>query len=48
MLAAGLLKKYSGSSFVCDARNEFEDEKTDAEWGFSVLLPTMAEAGCKK
>lgn len=48
LFAAELLKKYSGSSFICDARNGFEDEKDDVEWGFSVLLPKMAEAGCKK
>ena len=43
-----LLKKYSNSNFVCDARNGFEDEKEDVEWGFSVLLPAMSRTGCKK
>lgn len=47
LFAAELLAKHEGSSFVCDARNGFEDEKEDVEWGFSVLLPTMSKAGCK-
>lgn len=43
-----LLKKHSNSNYICDARNGFEDEKEDVEWGFSVLLPAMAETDCKK
>lgn len=45
--ALELLKKYPNSNFVVDARNGFEDEKDDVEWGFSVLLPAMSSAGCK-
>ncbi len=48
MFACGLLEKHAGSSFVVDARNGFEDEKEDVQWGFSVLLPAMSKAGCKK
>lgn len=47
IFALELLKKYSNSNFVVDARNGFEDEKEDVEWGFSVLLPAMAETDCK-
>jgi len=45
--AAELLKKYSGSNYVVDARNGFEDEKEDVEWGFSVYLPALSKTGCK-
>ncbi|UZW15670.1 hypothetical protein OSC52_07570 [Clostridium pasteurianum] len=45
--ALELLKKYSNSNFVVDARNGFEDEKEDTEWGFSVLLPAMSNTDCK-
>ena len=44
--ALELLKKYSNSNFVVDARNGFEDEKDDVEWGFSVLLPAMSNTDC--
>ena len=30
-----------------DARNGFEDEKEDVEWGFKVLLPAMSKTDCK-
>ena len=30
-----------------DARNGFEDNKADVEWGFSFLLPEMAKTDCK-
>lgn len=46
--AAELLKKYSGSNFIVDARNGFEDEKEDVEWGFTVYLPLLSKTGCKK
>ncbi len=46
--ALELLGKYSDSNLVIDARNGFEDEKEDIEWGFSVLLPAMSNTGCKK
>lgn len=45
--ALELLKKYPNSNFVVDARNGFEDEKEDVEWGFSVLLPAMSKTDCK-
>jgi len=45
--ALELLKKYPNSNFVVDARNGFEDEKEDVEWGFSVLLPAMSNTDCK-
>ncbi|HEX3075851.1 MAG TPA: antibiotic biosynthesis monooxygenase [Lachnospiraceae bacterium] len=46
--ALELLRKYDSSSFVVDARNGFEDEKDDVEWGFSFLLPQMSQTTCKK
>lgn len=42
-----LLKEFEGSKLIVDARNGFEDAKEDAEWGFSVLLPGMAQTTCK-
>ena len=45
--ALKLLEKYPNSNFVVDARNGFEDEKEDIEWGFSVLLPAMSNTDCK-
>jgi Uncharacterized conserved protein len=42
-----LLKENVGSKFIVDARNGFEDEKADVEWGFSVLLPGVAQTTCK-
>jgi len=48
MFASGLLKANKGSNFIIDARNGFEDDKADVEWGFSVLLPDMAKSDCKK
>ena len=45
--ALELLKKYPNSNFVVDARNGFEDEKEDMDWGFAVLLPAMANTDCK-
>ena len=48
MFALVLTKQYPNSNFVIDARNGFEDDKADVEWGFSVLLPDMAKSDCKK
>ena len=48
LFAVELLKKYHGSNFVVDARNGFEDDKEDVEWGFKIYLPSMAESDCKK
>ena len=45
--ALKLLGKYPNSNFVVDARNGFEDEKEDIEWGFAVLLPAMSNTDCK-
>ena len=47
IFALELLKKYPKSNFVVDARNGFEDEKEDVEWGFSLLLPAMSNTDCK-
>jgi hypothetical protein len=44
--ALELLREH-GCDFVIDARNGFEDEKEDVQWGFSFLLPEMAKTGCK-
>ncbi len=46
--ALELLRQYPDSNFVFDARNGFEDEKADVEWGFSFLLPEMAKTDCRK
>ncbi len=47
MFAAHLLNEHKNSNLVVNAKNGFEDEKEDVEWGFSVLLPKMAESDCK-
>lgn len=47
MFAAQLLRKYVNSNFIIDARNGFEDDKEDVEWGFSYLLPEMAKSDCE-
>ena len=47
IFALELLQKYPNRNFVVDVRNGFEDEKGDAEWGFSVLLPAMSKTDCK-
>lgn len=44
--ALELLKQYP-SNLIVDARNGFEDEKEDVEWGLSILLPEMAKTACK-
>ncbi len=44
--ALELLRKQK-SDFVIDARNGFEDEKADVQWGFAYLLPQMSKTGCK-
>ncbi len=46
--ALELLREHPNSNFVIDARNGFEDEKEDVEWGFAELLPAMAKTDCKK
>lgn len=47
LAALSALQKNNNSNFVVDARNGFEDEKADVEWGFSVLLPAMSKTTCK-
>jgi len=47
MFAAELLKQHPKTNYIVDARNGFEDEKADVEWGFSILLPFMSESDCK-
>lgn len=45
--ARELLEEHSGDKLIVDARNGFEDDKEDVEWGFSVLLPGLAQTTCK-
>lgn len=47
LFALDLLKQFPHSNFVVDARNGFEDDKEDVEWGFSVLIPNMSKTDCK-
>ncbi|MFA6857770.1 MAG: putative quinol monooxygenase [Treponema sp.] len=46
LFALGLLKQHPHSNFIIDARHGFEDDPADVEWGFSGLLPAMAETDC--
>lgn len=48
MYALSLLKECSGSDFIIDARNGFEDDPVDVEWGFKILLPAMGKTGCAR
>ncbi len=45
--ALELLRSNKGSNFIINAKNGFEDEKADVEWGFSFLIPEMAKTDCK-
>lgn len=47
LFALNLLKQYPQSNFVVDARNGFEDDEEDVNWGFSELLPNMAKTNCR-
>jgi hypothetical protein len=47
LFALDMLRRNQNSNFVVDARNGFEDDKADTQWGFSVLLPQMAKTHCK-
>lgn len=47
LFALDLLRKHDKSNFVVDARNGFEDDKRDVDWGFKILLPAMSETTCK-
>jgi len=46
LFARDLLKQHPQSNFIVDARHGFEDDPADVEWGFSELLPSMAETDC--
>lgn len=45
--ALQLLRSNAGSNFIVDARNGFEDDKRDVEWGFNYLLPEMSKTSCR-
>ena len=45
--ALEILQSNPGTDFVVDARNGFEDEAADVEWGFSVFIPELAKTGCQ-
>lgn len=47
LFALDLLKQFPHSNFVVDARNGFEDDKEDVEWGFSELLPNISKTDCE-
>ena len=47
LAALNTLQKHGNSNLVIDARNGFEDEKEDVEWGFTILLPAMSKTTCK-
>ena len=39
--------RFTGSVFIVDARNGFEDVKEDVDWGFTFFLPELKKTGCK-
>lgn len=41
------LQAYDQSNLLIDARNGFEDEPEDVQWGFQMLLPAMAKTACR-
>ena len=45
--ALQLLQEHPGTDFVVDARNGFEDDARDVEWGFRYLLPEMSKTSCR-
>ena len=47
LFALDLLRSNPDSNFVVDARNGFEDDPADVDWGFSELLPGMAKTDCR-
>ena len=47
VFALELLRNNIGSNLVVDARNGFEDDKRDAEWGATYLIPEMAKTSCR-
>ena len=38
--------RFTGSVFIVDARNGFEDVKEDVDWGFNYFLPELKKTGC--
>ena len=44
--ALEIFRNNPSTDFVVDARNGFEDEAEDVEWGFSVFIPMLAATGC--
>lgn len=47
MFALELIRAHNAVRFIVDARNGFEDDKRDVEWGFSYLLPEIAKTACR-
>ncbi len=47
LFALDLLRSNPDSNFVVDARNGFEDDPADVDWGFTELLPGMAKTDCR-
>lgn len=45
--ASNLLKETKATRFIVDARNGFEDDKADVEWGIQEYLPGMSHTDCK-
>lgn len=42
-----LTKEHEVSNLVVDARNGFEDEEEDVEWGFETFIPELSKTKCK-
>ena len=42
-----ILRAHTGSLFIVDARNGFEDTPEDVEWGFQYFLPELKKTGCR-
>ena len=47
LYALELMKQYEECSLVVDARNGFEDEEEDVEWGFTIFIPELSKTKCK-
>lgn len=41
LFASNLLSEFNNINLIVDARNGFEDDKEDVEWGFNILIPSM-------
>lgn len=46
LYALDIMKQNDNCTFIIDARNGFEDDKADVEWGFTELLPAMGKTTC--